>query len=161
MTLVGIALGSNIEADNNMRAAARLLRERFPGIRFSRVYRTAPEGYTGQEDFLNAAAVMDTRESPDAVHASLKEIESALGKAIPFRWGPRTIDLDVIFYGDMSIDTPTLTVPHPRAHERRFVAEPLLELLPSESRHPTIGKTWKDLLSALPSQKIEQTGAEL
>ncbi len=161
MTLVAIALGSNIDPEKHIREAATMLRTRFPGIRFSHVYRTAPEGYTDQSDFLNAAAVVESDESPEAIHDVLKEIELSLGKSVSFRFGPRTIDIDLILYGDTSIETASLTVPHPRAHTRRFVLEPLTELLPPDLRHPTLGKTWYELLSALPSQKVEQTNLKL
>ncbi len=161
MTFTAIALGSNIDPDKHIREAAIKLRSHFPGIRFSHVYRTAPVGYADQEDFLNAAAVWDTDQSPEQIHNTLTQIESSLGKATPFKNGPRTIDLDVIVCGDEVIESSSLTLPHPRAHQRRFVLEPLTELLPPGLRHPTLGETWEELLRALPSQKIEQTDIRL
>ena len=161
MTLAAIALGSNIDPKKNLQEAASLLRARFPGIRFSRVYRTAPEGYTNQADFFNAAAVFDTEDSPEQIYDVLTRIESALGKATPFKNGPRTIDLDLIVCGDAMLDSSTLTLPHPRAHTRRFVLEPLTELLPSDLQHPALGQTWQELLSAMPSQKAEITDVKL
>jgi 2-amino-4-hydroxy-6-hydroxymethyldihydropteridine diphosphokinase len=92
---------------------------------------TAPIGYLDQPDFVNAAVAVDTELSPRALLDLLLSIELELGRAREGpRFGPRTIDLDLLLYGDETIDEPGLTVPHPRLHERRFALEPLAELDP-------------------------------
>lgn len=132
MTLIPvfIGIGSNIDAENNLKAASAMLRLRWPDTRFSSVYKTAAREVTDQADFLNAVAEIETDESPEAIAQTLQSIEHDLKKAPPFKYGPRTIDLDLLLYGDRTIQTSDLTVPHPRMRERRFVLEPLSELDP-------------------------------
>ncbi len=154
MSTVAIALGSNVDAARNLAAAATMLRARWPDIRFSRVYASAPVGYADQADFLNAAAAFETDEDARTIKARLEEIERTLGKATPFPSGPRTIDLDLLLYGDSIIEESGLTVPHPRMHLRRFVLEPLRDLLPTGC-HPASGISWEALTADLHEQRIE------
>ncbi len=156
MSLAFLALGSNIDAEKNLRAAAAMLRSRFPSIRFSQVYRTAPVGYAAQEDFLNAAAMIETDEEPEQIHQILESIETSLGKAAPFRNGPRTIDLDLLLWDDKLLHEPRLTLPHPRMQKRRFVLEPLCELIEPTSEHPVLKIFWKDLLEGTMEQRTEK-----
>ena len=107
---------------------ASLLREQFPNIAFSHVYSSAARDAEDQDDFLNAVAKLETNLAPEEVHSILSSIENTLQKEVPYPKGPRTIDLDILLYGDEEIDTETLLVPHPRMIERRFVLEPLSEL---------------------------------
>lgn len=153
MTPVFLALGSNINPEQNLRAAAELLRARWPAIRFSPVYRTTAREVTDQDDFLNAVAMLDTDEPPEAIAHHLRGIERTLKKAPPFKFGPRTIDLDLLLYGNQVIETPELTVPHPRMHERRFVLEPLCDLIHD--------KKWRDALGKTLDQKCVKTALEL
>ncbi len=100
-------------------------------LRHSRLYRTPAWGMTAQPDFINAAAVLSTQLSADALLAELLLIERAAGRdrdAQAHRWGPRTLDLDLLLYGDALIAHPGLCVPHPRLHERAFVLVPLAEI---------------------------------
>ena len=173
MPTVFLGLGSNIDPEQNLREAARMLRLREGTICFSSVYRTKAQGYGDQPDFLNAAARLETDDPPEVVKAELEAIERALGKAIPFRFGPRTIDLDLLLYGNMILpsaeewrdvcvrwrDAPVglLYVPHPRMHERRFVLEPLLELNNPEEHHPVLGRSWHELLGKCASQECAKT----
>ncbi|TSC57203.1 MAG: 2-amino-4-hydroxy-6-hydroxymethyldihydropteridine diphosphokinase, partial [Candidatus Peregrinibacteria bacterium Greene0416_19] len=145
--------GSNIDPERNLRKAAHLLREQWPRIRFSRVYETAPRDKQDQPPFLNAVAVFDSDEPPEDIHRILQAIEQTLGKHVTERFGPRTIDLDLLLYGDAVIDTPTLQVPHPRMHERRFVLEPLRELLSADLPHPTLRQSWRELSTAVAQQQ--------
>lgn len=109
---------------------------------------TAPVGYTDQADFANAIIKIETTKTPQELHSVLCTIETTLGKNIAFKNGPRTIDLDIIFYGSAILETPDLQIPHPRAHMRKFVLEPLAELDP-EFVHPVLKKTIRELLGQL------------
>lgn len=113
-------------------ALGRLPRTRL--LRVSRLYRTPAWGHTGQPDFLNAAAVLDTALPARGLLDGLLAIERGFGrKRDPdgLRWGPRTLDLDLLLHGDAIINHPALTLPHPRMHERAFVLAPLAEIAPS------------------------------
>src|SRR5690606_33857273 len=110
----------------------------------SPVYETEPVGYADQGDFLNCVARVTTDLMPLALLDALEHVEAALGKATPFRNGPRTIDLDLLLYGDEVIDTPRLQVPHPRMHQRRFVLQPLVDIAP-DAVHPALGMTAAEL----------------
>jgi 2-amino-4-hydroxy-6-hydroxymethyldihydropteridine diphosphokinase len=97
-------------------------------VAVSRVYRTPPWGVTDQPDFLNMALAIDTKLSARALLEACLGIEKASGRVRDRRWGPRNIDIDVIAFGDATVDEPDLTIPHPRAHERAFVLAPLCDL---------------------------------
>ena len=127
-----VGLGSNLgDREANLRRAIDLL-EAEPGVEVQGVSsfrETDPVGYVDQPQFLNAAVVLDTELPPRALLHRLLEIERTMGRTREgTRFGPRTIDLDVLLYGELQIDEPGLTVPHPRLHERRFALEPLAEL---------------------------------
>lgn len=156
MTRVLIGLGSNISPEVNLREAGFLLKKKFPVTRFSSVYRTAPVGYADQVDFLNAVALVETSDSPETIIKSLQLIERVMKKETPFRYGPRTIDLDFLLYGSSSIQEPDLVIPHPNMHERRFVLEPLLELIDASELHPKLQKSWRELLEATKDQRSEK-----
>ncbi|OGJ61472.1 2-amino-4-hydroxy-6-hydroxymethyldihydropteridine diphosphokinase [Candidatus Peribacteria bacterium RIFCSPHIGHO2_02_FULL_53_20] len=152
-----IGLGSNISPKENLRQAATMLREHLPDIRFSSVYRTAAREVETQEDFLNAVAQATTEKSPEQIHLILQSIEQSLGKAPPYRFGPRTIDLDLLLYGDLISNTKDLILPHPRMHERRFVLEPLCELVDPQTTHPVVKKSWKELFKKTKNQACVKT----
>lgn len=123
-----IGLGSNLgDREATIQAAIAAL----PGVvAVSRLRETAPFGVLDQPPFLNGAAVIETTLSPRELLDKLLAIERELGRERRERWGPRTIDLDLLLYGDAVVDEPGLTVPHPRLQERRFALEPLHELDP-------------------------------
>ena len=98
-------------------------------VRRSSLYGSAPVG-TGGPDYVNAVAAIETRLSPLNLLSGLQRIENHAGRTRPWRWAPRTLDLDLLFHGDARIDLPTLTVPHPRWRERAFVLLPLAEIAP-------------------------------
>lgn len=148
-------MGSNIDPEDNLWAAAARLRAVFLAARFSHVYESAPLLFIAQPPFLNAVMVADTELSPLQVYDVLKEIEQELKKDPPVRHGPRTIDLDLLLVDDQMIDEPDLIVPHPRMHERRFVLEPLLELVEPLERHPTLGRSWEALLQETGDQECK------
>ena len=127
-----IGIGANLgDAQANVEdAIARL--SALPGavlLGRSSLYRTAPIDSSG-DDYINAVASIDTTLAPQALLEALQEIELAHGRERPYRNAPRTLDLDLLIYGDETIATDTLTVPHPRMHERALVLAPLLEIAP-------------------------------
>ena len=157
MLSVYIGLGSNIDPEDNLRKAAQMLRDDFPEIRFSHVYRTAPQDKTDQPEFLNAVAFLKTDEEAEDLAAMLEEIEVELDKDPPYPGGPRTIDLDILLYGSEHIGTEDLTIPHPRMHKRRFVLEPLIDIANGGLEHPVSGETLTELLDKVEDQPCTVT----
>ena len=126
-----IALGSNIgDTKANLDLALSLLREATEVKKVSSYYSTKPVGFTEQPDFLNAVCIIETELPAISLLAMLHGIEKAMGRERIIKWGPRTIDLDIIQYGDLISNAEELTLPHPKAHERRFVLEPWCEIEP-------------------------------
>lgn len=133
MTRAVVALGSNLEdpaaqVNRGFDEVAALPHTTL--VARSRLFRTAPVGYVDQPDFVNACAVVETGLAPRALLDSLLAIEKRHGRVRDIPNGPRTLDLDLILYGDGVIDEPGLRVPHPRAHERLFVLNPLFDAWP-------------------------------
>lgn len=128
-----LGLGSNMgDPGANIKKAIELLNET-AGIEVTAVapfYRTAPVGYTEQDYFFNTVAAINTSLDPRQLLAKMQQIEDRLGRVRVIRWGPRTVDLDLLLYGDETIATPELEVPHPRMHQRAFVMVPLADLDP-------------------------------
>jgi 2-amino-4-hydroxy-6-hydroxymethyldihydropteridine diphosphokinase len=147
-----VALGSNLgDRGKALSRAVELLRAnpRIPSLTCSRFHETAPiGGAPGQGPFLNAAVCLETTLPPLALHAALRHIEGSLGRQRGERWAPRAIDLDLLLYGDLVLDTEALRVPHPRMAFRRFVLEPAVEVA-SDMVHPAIGWTVARLLEHL------------
>ncbi|MDX2116181.1 MAG: 2-amino-4-hydroxy-6-hydroxymethyldihydropteridine diphosphokinase [Planctomycetota bacterium] len=145
-----IAIGSNLGDRHAAVAAAVTALAQLENTRLetaSRAIETEPVG-PPQPRYLNAAAIVHTRLPARVLLHHLLAIEHSAGRdrAAEQRWGPRTLDLDIIFYGDYVIDEPGLTVPHPRMHERLFVLEPLALIAP-ELLHPLLGLKVSDLLT--------------
>jgi len=131
LTVAYVGLGSNLGSRRAMLdQALELLGERVAVVAVSSLRETDPVGPVEQPWFLNGVARIDTDLSAHQLLEHLLEVERVLGRERRERWGPRTIDLDLLLYDEDSIDEPGLTVPHPRLHERRFVLEPLAELHP-------------------------------
>jgi 2-amino-4-hydroxy-6-hydroxymethyldihydropteridine diphosphokinase len=157
MTTVYIGLGSNLgDRQQHLETAKRSL-DALPEtrlLRTSEAHETDPVGQEDQGAFLNAVAELDTRLGPWMLLEQLRRIERESGRQrhTETRWGPRTLDLDLLLYGDRVIDHAGLTVPHPRMMERRFVLGPLVELAP-EAVHPKLKRTAKELLEALDQGK--------
>ncbi|OGJ81583.1 2-amino-4-hydroxy-6-hydroxymethyldihydropteridine diphosphokinase [Candidatus Peribacteria bacterium RIFOXYC2_FULL_58_10] len=166
MALVFIGIGSNIDPETNLARAAKLLRKHWPAVRFSHVFRTAPQENTDQPDFRNAVASIETNGPPEEIQQLLRSIEHALAKSVTDRFGPRTIDLDLLLYGDQHFterkgQDSGLVIPHPRMHRRRFVLEPLSELLDPETLHPILEKSWNTLKEQTTDQRCERTDIAL
>ncbi|MDA8337569.1 MAG: 2-amino-4-hydroxy-6-hydroxymethyldihydropteridine diphosphokinase [Peptococcaceae bacterium] len=136
-----IGLGTNLgDTRANLRQALESLRAK-PGIEVRRVasfYRTEPQGYPDQDWFLNTVAGVETGLRPLGLLSALQGVEAALGRVRSLRWGPRVIDLDLLLYGEERINSPVLTVPHPRLMERAFVLVPLAELEPDLELAPGV-----------------------
>lgn len=129
MNVAYVGLGSNLgDREAQINRAAELL----GALRLSTIVETEPWGYEAQPKFLNAVAELETALEPRELLDQLLDVERQLGRErIGPRWGPRTIDLDLLVYGDLMLDEPGLTVPHPELAQRLFVLEPLAELAPS------------------------------
>ena len=149
-----IALGTNLgDRIANLRAALRSLPPDVEPVTVSRVYETPPWGYADQPAFLNLVIQATTRLSPESLLGKLKELEVQLGREPGFRWGPRLIDLDILFYDNLILDSPPLVLPHKRLHERAFVLVPLADIAP-DLIHPVLGKTVRDLLAEVDASQI-------
>lgn len=145
-----IALGGNIgDRESYLRRALMMMEERdIVPIKISSFYETKAFGKTDQDDFINAVCIVETEYDAEKLLQELLQIESALERVRTVRWGPRTIDLDILFFEDEIIQTELLTVPHKEMEKRKFVLQPLAEIHP-EKRHPISGKTVQEMLFAL------------
>jgi 2-amino-4-hydroxy-6-hydroxymethyldihydropteridine diphosphokinase len=140
---VFLGLGSNVgDREENLARGLRLLGSRgFVVSAASSLYETEPVGGPPQGPFLNMVVRGETDLAPEDLLAQCLETERDLGRVRAERFGPRTLDIDILLYGDLVLDTPDLTVPHPHLHERLFVLVPLSEIAPDEARHPLLGLT--------------------
>jgi 2-amino-4-hydroxy-6-hydroxymethyldihydropteridine diphosphokinase len=147
---VVIALGSNLgDREMNLKTALVKMKERGMYIeKLSSFVETEPYGYTDQPKFLNAVCLVETDLSPRALLNTLLAIEREMGRVRTVKWGPRVIDLDIVFYEDLIVNEEGLIIPHPDAHNRLFVLEPLSEIAP-DLVHPVLKKTVQELLIEL------------
>lgn len=152
MTEVLIALGSNLgDREANLATAIDALSPDVIILDRSPVYETDPQYVTDQPNFLNMAVRGETALDPERLLARLKALETALGREKGRRFGPRLIDLDIIFFGDDVVEGPDIQIPHPRMAERDFVLFPLADIAP-QKKHPVTGRSVSDMLAALPGR---------
>jgi 2-amino-4-hydroxy-6-hydroxymethyldihydropteridine diphosphokinase len=150
---VNLALGTNLgDRPGNLRAAIAALSPTVTVQKQSFIYETLPWGVIDQPSFLNMIITGETLLKPQELLKNLKELETHLGRVPSIHYGPRKIDIDILFYDDLIFDSPELTLPHPHLHERAFVLVPLADLAP-EQIHPVLGKTIRQLLA-----EVDTTG---
>jgi 2-amino-4-hydroxy-6-hydroxymethyldihydropteridine diphosphokinase len=158
---VYLSLGSNLgERQQNLRRAIARLRQLGDIAAVSSLYETEPVEFTPQAWFLNCAVELATELMPRQLLARTQQIERELGRRRTQLKGPRTLDLDILLFGQAVIFIPELVVPHPALHERRFVLEPLAEIAP-EVRHPVFKRTMRELRDAAakqPRQTVKKLG---
>jgi 2-amino-4-hydroxy-6-hydroxymethyldihydropteridine diphosphokinase len=145
-----LSLGSNLgNREQNLRGAIRQASALGRLVAVSSSYQTEPVEFTDQPWFLNCVIALETATQPAQMMAELLRIEHEMGRQRVLKKGPRSIDIDILLFGDDVVNTPELTIPHPAMARRRFVLEPLAEIAP-ELRHPVAGKTVRELLAELP-----------
>ena len=150
-----LALGSNLGDRLSLLRQARGLLAAADGVRVlasSGLYQTVPVGGPeGQNPYLNAVLEVETTLSPEALLQLTQRVEKDLGRERRIRWGARTLDIDILFYGDKISKEPDLELPHPRLHLRRFVLLPLADLAP-ETLHPVENRSVRQMLESLPGE---------
>ncbi len=148
---VYLGLGSNLgDRRGNIGRAVDLLRRLSGDVTVSSLYETSPQGFGGQPWFINAACRLWTRLSPFELLACLKDIQAGVGSPRAFANGPRALDIDILLYGQSVLETPNLTIPHPRMAQRDFVLAPLAEIAPG-LLHPVLKESVRSLLRGLAS----------
>jgi 2-amino-4-hydroxy-6-hydroxymethyldihydropteridine diphosphokinase len=158
MVTVYLALGSNVgDRLSHIRQATDLLEKEIHNLKRSHVYESRPFGYTEQDNFLNAAVEGTTNLSVAKLLKFLKGVEKTVGRVESFHWGPREIDIDILFYGDLSYHGKGLDIPHPGIRERDFVLRPLMDLN-KNLVHPVYGKTVQQLYDELKKEDLYVIG---
>ena len=148
--IVYLSLGSNLgDRERNLTEAIRALEGVGEVKAVSSFYETEPVDFADQAWFLNCALAMESAVSPERMMAELLRIERTLGRERTHSKGPRTIDIDILLFGERIVDGPDLRIPHPEMHRRRFVLVPLADIA-AEARHPVMNRTVSELLAELP-----------
>ncbi len=149
MKKIFLGIGSNVgNKKRNIDTAIELLSSFVKNLKKSSYYFSKAVGYTEQDDFLNMAVLGFTELSPEQLLEKVKEIEVEVGRIERFHWGPREVDIDILFYENEIVSKENLEIPHPRIQERDFVLQPLLDLEP-EFIHPVLKKSIKEMFSEL------------
>jgi len=145
---VYLSLGTNIgNRPSNLREAISSLAPQIIVKAKSSVYETLPWGYTEQENFLNQVLKASTYLEPLPLLKHIKRLEVALGRKATFKYGPRLIDIDILFYDQLILETPLLVIPHPHVHERGFVLLPMMDIAP-DLVHPVNRKSIREMMAA-------------
>jgi len=153
---VYLSLGSNIgNRSANLKQAISSLRPQMEVKARSKVYETPPWGYTEQDKFLNQVVKVSTYLESEPLLKHLKRLEIALGRKETFHYGPRLIDMDILFYDALVLETPQLILPHPHVHERGFVLIPMMDVAP-DLVHPVKGKSIRELLALTSASDIRE-----
>jgi 2-amino-4-hydroxy-6-hydroxymethyldihydropteridine diphosphokinase len=154
MPIVYIGIGSNLgdRRSNCLKAIALLESEGVKVLKRSSLHETEPWGVTDQPAFMNMAVEAETDRSPRQFLSLLNKIEDVMGRARAIKWGPRTIDLDILLYDDLIVRESDLEIPHPLMHERAFVLEPLSEIA-ARKVHPLLHRTIAELRADLSGEK--------
>jgi 2-amino-4-hydroxy-6-hydroxymethyldihydropteridine diphosphokinase len=159
--LVYLSLGSNVgDREAQLRDAQARLGAAGRVVAASSFYETEPVEFTEQPWFLNSALALETSNTPQQLMTAILRIEEEMGRRRVQKKGPRPIDIDILLFDDIIMDSTNLTIPHPALHQRRFVLEPMAEIA-SEVLHPGLKKTIRELRDALPPgqvvRKLEKT----
>jgi 2-amino-4-hydroxy-6-hydroxymethyldihydropteridine diphosphokinase len=161
LTVAVLGLGGNIGNTRELMAEAIKRLGRHPDIEVeavSALYRTPPWGKTDQPPFLNAAVRLDTRLTARALLDTILDVERRLGRERAERWGPRTIDIDILVYGDITVDEPGLHVPHPRLAERAFALAPLVDIMPRAEISGRPAVEWLALSDQAGMERLAEAG---
>lgn len=156
MNTAFVALGSNLSKREEYLSEAIDMLNEHEAIRVSKrssVYETEPVGYVDQNDFLNMVIQVETNMSAYQLLGQCQQIEQELGRKRVVKWGPRTIDLDILLFNDEHMTAERLTIPHPHMHERAFVMVPLVDVNPTVEI-PTLHQTAQEVLDGLPKEEV-------
>ncbi len=156
MSLVYLGLGSNLnQRYANLQTAIAKLQEHFTVTAVSPVYATEPWGDTDQPSFLNVCVAITTTKEPAELLRTLKFIEADMGWQPSRHWGPRLIDIDILFFDKRIVQDEQLSIPHPHIAERAFVLAPLADIIP-DFRHPQTGQTVEEMLEQVDTRGVER-----
>lgn len=154
MAQICLSLGSNIgDRENFIKSAIELLKMKVRIQKISSIYQTAPWGKTKQPNFLNICLAGETDLEPTELLTFIHETETHVGRTPSFKWGPREIDIDILFYDQKIVDAEGLIIPHPHLEERAFVLVPLADIVP-KYKHPVLKKTIHQLAGEIDTSGV-------